>query len=858
MTLLERESHLAALGEYAAEARGGSGRLVLVAGEAGAGKTSLIEEAQKRIPAAWAWGVCDGLSTPRPLGPLRDLAPKLDGHLAGLARSGAARDDLFQATLDALGTRGEFRVVVIEDAHWADDATLDLVRFLGRRMRDLHALLIVSYRDDELGARLRRVLGGFAGGRGIRRIDVPPLSSAAVEKLAEGTEVDGAELSRTTGGNPFFVAAMLHGGQGDDPPSAVRDLVLSRAATLSAQARDVLDTAALIGRVVDVSLLQSATDASASTLDDALACGLLRTTPVAIRFGHELTRVIVDRAIAPHRRVSLERAILKALLEGGSTDSSVVAAHAVAAADDAAIIEYAVRAGAEAAALGSHREALAQYEQAWRHRRLLDERERALLLDAFGAEAVVVDRGPEAIAALEEAVTLWHRQGDALREGDAMTRLAHVLTRSARGAEGSAMAEAACALLEPLGPSAERARALALLTGLRMQQGRAAEAIEVGERAAALAARLDLPDVLADALDSMACAQIVLGAEWEPQMRRALSVAVAGGAHGQAARAFSNLAFGLCDQLRVDEAVVTLEEGTIYCEAHDDRTTAMCLRGMHAESLETKGEWDAALVVAEGVLSAAATELNRYGSLEVIGKILARRGDLQGAQLLERSLQLARDTAQPQYLAQSCVSSAEGRWLAGDLDGARTLMAEVVPLFAQLVPSHRRSIAVWAHRLLGLTLEAATTAPSEFECAGDPVAAAAGWDALGQPYEAGLALAFADDPDLLREAIARFERLGARSSADAVRRRMREQGHRGIPVGARAVTRANGAGLTAREQEVLGLLAASLSNEEIAQRLVISHRTVDHHVSAVLAKLGVDSRARAVTAAREAGLLVVA
>jgi predicted ATPase len=164
--LLERGVALAALAEYAREARHGDGRLVLVAGEAGIGKSALVEQLQADLPEArWSWGACDGLFTPRPLRPLFDLADQLGGELDELVRAGAAREDLFRALLRQVSGPGGLSVVVIEDVHWADEATIDLLRFLGRRLRHAPVLLIATYRGEDLatGDPLRAALGRSPG-----------------------------------------------------------------------------------------------------------------------------------------------------------------------------------------------------------------------------------------------------------------------------------------------------------------------------------------------------------------------------------------------------------------------------------------------------------------------------------------------------------------------------------------------------------------------------------------------------------------------------------------------------------------------------------------------------------------------
>ena len=212
MELLERAAFLATLAEYAGEARRGNGRLVLVSGESGMGKTVLLEAFQECLPGArWLWGGCDGLLTPRPLGPLFDISAQLGGEFADLCHSGTPRDRLFTGFLAELGPPAHFTVAVIEDMHWADEATVDLLRFLGRRLGRVPALLLATYRDDELAPDhlFRMVLGDLATQRDTRRMRLPPLSEEAVSQLVGQRDVDAAELCRITGGNPFYVSEML-------------------------------------------------------------------------------------------------------------------------------------------------------------------------------------------------------------------------------------------------------------------------------------------------------------------------------------------------------------------------------------------------------------------------------------------------------------------------------------------------------------------------------------------------------------------------------------------------------------------------------------------------------------------------
>src|SRR5580698_7067313 len=420
--LLEREAQLASLGEYAGEARDGDGRMVLVAGEAGVGKTALVEQVQRNLPAAsWYWGACDGLFTPRPLGPLFDIAAKLGGELLELCRADAPREDLFGALLRQVSEPGELRVLVVEDIHWADEATIDLLRFLGRRIRDATVLLIVTYRDDGLSATdpLRIALGDLATQRSVRRVGLAPLSADATAVLAaDQGPLDAAALYRLTGGNPFYVTEVVASGM-DEVPRSARDAVLAQVSRLSASAREVLDAAALIGTRVELPLLTMATAVPSPAVDELLASGLLAGngagTGAGLSFRHEIVRMAVAGTIPPLRGGLAHARILDALRDRGCDDEARLAFHAEGAGDGPAVLHYAPAAARRAAALGAHREAAAQFERALRFSGGLDPRSAAGLNDGLAVELGLLDRWQDAADALERALAQWRQVGDQQR-----------------------------------------------------------------------------------------------------------------------------------------------------------------------------------------------------------------------------------------------------------------------------------------------------------------------------------------------------------------------------------------------------------------------------------------------------------
>jgi predicted ATPase len=268
--LVEREPYLDRLEACLEQARGGSGRLVLLGGEAGAGKTSLarcfVESRTDRVRVLW--GACDPLSTPRALAPFYDMppvAPLLDARLG--------RYELLTALL------GELRlhtVLVAEDVHWADEATLDALRFIGRRVAGARSVVVATYRDDELGAGhpLRAVLGDLATASGCERLHVPPLSPDGVRALAAGSALDPERLHRTTGGNPFYVSEVLSA-PGLTVPASVADAVLARASRLSDEARALVDVVSLSPGGLETEIAELLAGETHDALDEAVERGVL-------------------------------------------------------------------------------------------------------------------------------------------------------------------------------------------------------------------------------------------------------------------------------------------------------------------------------------------------------------------------------------------------------------------------------------------------------------------------------------------------------------------------------------------------------------------------------------------------------
>ena len=752
---------------------------------------------------------------------------------------------------------GALHVLVVEDVHWADEASIDLLRFLGRRLWDAPVLLIATYRNDGLAAGdpLRIALGDLATQRSTRRVDLAPLSADAVRILAGGTGLDPAELYRLTGGNPFYVTEVVRAGLGAVPSSA-RDAVLARAARLGGGAREVLDVAALIGARVELDLLTSVTASPPQVLDELLASGLLAEDGGWLRFRHEIARLAVQQAVALHRRADIHARILAALGSLGCGDDARLAFHAEAAGDGPAVLHHAPRAARRAAELGSHREAAAQYERALRCAADADPCVVAGLYGGLAYELMLVGRFQGAVEAGEQALGLWRQAGNRVREGGTLCNLSYALERLGRSPDSVAVAEAAVAILERLGPGTELAWAYARLASTRMWNSKYRAAIDLAVRAQAIAEPLGALDVLSDALNTQGCSVAHTGGEWTGYLGRALEVALSAGLDEQAARAFKNLYSVYANQRRFAEAERYFTDGLAYCDEHDLGSGTVYLRGQRTVALERAGRWDEAVALSTELLASAdLSPLCRADALQALGVILARRGEPGAWEYLDEAAAAADASGEPQWIIPVRLARAEARWLQGEPHRAAQEAERADDVAAGADGWDRSETAVWLRRTGSSRPPRGELAgPYRLQVAGEWEEASRLWAGLGCPYEAALALHDAADEAALRQALTIFTGLGAVAAVQLTRHTMRRLGIRSIPAGPRSATRADPLGLTRREREVLGLICAGHSNAEIAAKLFLSPRTVDHHVSAVLAKLGAPTRGAAASHAARLGL----
>lgn len=854
MELLERETPLRALGARLGLAASRRGSVASVAGEAGVGKTSLVEafaarhEAEARVLRSG----CEALGTPRPLGPLHDVARHVRGELARALRTGAGRAELFAVALDEL-TREAPTILVLEDVHWADAATLDLLKFLGRRVAHTPLLVVTTWRDDEVPpSHPLRITMGEIPVANVERIRLERLSLAAVSSMSRAAGRDGDAVYQVTGGNPFFVTEVLMH-EKERVPESVRDALRARVSRLDAGARETIELASIVPGHAERWLLLEA-GATNATIDECITGGALLETGGGVMFRHELARMAVEQTLGEARRQHLHGRVLTALeSRERDVDAARLAHHAVRSGDESAAVRHLLSAGRHAAAAGAHREAAAHFEKAIERKHLLDAPTTAEVLENLSYQRQLFGWTEAARDDLREALEIRRRTGDLVSEGRDLRWMARITWLLGDMAKAREHLDRAIDVLEALPESAELAMAWSSRSQLAMLSDETEEAMAWGNRAIEVAERLGDREVAAHALTNIGSARMFVDLDRGlSDLNAALALCREHDFHEHTSRGYACLVSNLAIHRMLAPALEAADEGMAYTASLDLDCWTDYVQGwrsfvhLHAGRF-AEAEEDARKVL--GATEPRAT-LDRISALTAYGRLLVRTMDGAAGSVIDEAYEISVAVDSAQRIALNVSSIAEAAWLRDDLGSVVDLLkTSFEKACVRRQPQAAGELAYWMWRAGELEEPPDFAAlPFVAQIRGDWQRAAREWDALGCRYEKAMAL-MDGGKDAAAEGLAILEEIEASRVAAVLRGRMGMPRRRG-----RAQSRReNELGLTTRQMDVLRLVTEGRTNAQIGERLGISAKTVDHHVSAVLAALGASSRTEAAAAAARAG-----
>lgn len=857
MEFLERDDLLTRLWGLFETARTGTGCLVFVGGEAGAGKTTLSRAHAKEVGTGihLLWGACEPLDPPPPFGALHDMVSHSDA-VSVLLQSGNSRHEVFAEFLELLSTPS---LMVVDDAHWADDATLDLLRYVGRRVTDSRSQVLVCYREDELGLShpLRALLGDLSTADGCLRLEVPLLSRNAVVDVAASEGVDGERLYRITRGNPFFVTEVL-AHEGEIVPNTIADAVLARLRRLSDGARAAVETLSVAPSPLDWDLVFCLGDIIAEAVPEAVAGGFLEEVDGRVRFRHELARQAVVETLPEPRKRDCHRLFLDLLQGSHNIPPALIAHHADGAGDSAAAISWSRSAAKIASEAGAHRQAAGHLHRSRLHAERAAPHLVSDLLEAEADERHTYDDPNTVVSLRRRVLDLRRSKKDRRGEGVALARLANAVWRTGPASEATEAARDAVAAVKQLHPDSDVAEIVvtrAFHASLRYDRD---EALIWAERARQLAEELELPRIRAMALVVLGIVRLrhdedPKGADY---LEAAHRLARRNGDDLNAMRTRLNLGatwYALRDYQKAEQA---LKRVFTYCSDRDLDTYADYAKAIVAHIRFERGRWVESEDLASEVRSRAPYDsLASVLARTAVARVGVRRGRDEAAEQLASAQSEAERNGDIHRLWSVAGGRAEAAWLSGDIEAVRQIAEQAHDDIRRLDPRWLTGeLVFWQWRSGASVQFDDSVVPYGSHVKGDFERSADAWAELGRPYEQAEALADTDNESQLRKALGILDELGARPRGDRLRTKMRRLGITDLPARPRHLYRTESALLTSRQTEVLALMEQGASNAEIADRLFISEKTAANHVSAILTALGAQNRTEAVHVARKAGV----
>lgn len=855
MELLERTEFLASLEKIFEDIQLIEGHCVLISGEAGIGKTSLTKEfsRDKKIKSKVFTGTCDALFAPRPLGPLYDILMQMRVFDGEENKQANDRLFLFNRFLQEVSSNLKPTIIIIEDIHWADEATLDFIKFFARRITQFHCLLILTFRDDEIyhKNRLRTLLGQLPPDS-FTRLKLTPLSREAVQTLAIKRGYSGEDVYSISAGVPFYVNEIL-ASYSPGIPHNIRDAVLSVYGKLDEQAQHVCQVLSILPTGFEIKYLEQLEPSYAVAIQSCLDFGILIVKMDFIFFKHELYRRTIETSLSPFLRLALNKKVLDLFLESFEKNKQLerIVHHAKNANANELVVKYAPQAAKQAAYLGAHVEASRLYYSAIEYYLGDDEDVLINLYEAYASESFITNQIKDAIIYQERALRIWRERRDAPKIGDSLRILSRLWSSGGDLKKAEAIGMEAIEFFEKCPASKQKAKAFSNMSQIKMYLDLCTECIHWGNKAIAMASEFGDEETVCQALINIGGVEARIHAARErgvAQLMQSLEISLRNNYEELAVRAYTNLVANGLWMKNYSFAKKYLEEGIQYSEKRDIVLGTFYLVSLNAWTNLDLGNWDEALRIAS-IHSSNEYLLPffRVILLNIVAKIKIRRGDEDMLPQLLQMKSTALATGEAYRILPIFSILLEYEWITGEsiIDDAD--LEVVVELAAGKERVYLNSeFAFWLLKSRKQSMQVKTSFEGhQITNPNLATRAAEIWKQHGCPYEQALALFEGNEEDK-RRAVDLVQKLGANAVYMRMKFDMRSAGMKRIPRGIRKSTRSNPANLTEREVGILELLKEGLQSKEIGAKLFISSKTVNHHIASILFKLDVNSRAKAV------------
>ena len=865
MQLIERDSFIATLSSRFNQTSFWGGHCFFICGEAGIGKTSLVRAFLIEVKGSCFTytGNCDSLFTPPPLAPLYDISLQLKGEWADKIQSLSSRADLFSNFLKTLISKELPVVLVFEDIHWADEATFDFIKFLARRIGQTKCLFLLTYRDNEIDQQhpLRNMLGELDN-QLFTQLSLPPLTKQSVQKMADEKGYDGEDVFSISGGNPFYVNEIL-ASYSSGVPDSVRNATLSIYNRQVEKTKKVWQLLSVIPEGIELDKLSKINRSWLDAIEDSLTKGILVLNNRKIFFKHELYRRAIESNLPTLKRIGLNKYMLELFLKEFVDNGEIerIVHYAKNSNENGMVAEYAPIAAKNAASVGAHIQAARLYLTAIEFTQKSDVNTLVVLYENYAYECYLTNQIKNGIVFLNKALKIRKDNNELVFTGNNLRFLSRLWWFEGNRNNAEDYGKQAIDVLENHPDGKAKAMAFSNMCQLKMLSDETEDCLFWGEKALAIARKIGDEETKAHALNSMSSTLTLIPATSEKglvMLKESLAISLKNSFHEHVARAYTNMSSNSVTLKKYSNAKEELDEGIHYCQENDLNSWKDYMLTWKARLYVETGLWDDANSIAVTLLkNANQPPVVRIGALTVLGTIKVRKGDLNGLDLLLKAKKSAIETRELQRIIPVYIGLMEYAWIFGKTDITDDDITGVMNSLLTIGKFSKKSLFYFWLRKSGKEYLLDNN-PLIFSNPGNQLDGSnllAFWERIGAPYETAL-LKFEGNEEEKKSALLKILELGGTAAYEKMKKDMHDMGIKKIPRGERESTRNNPAKLTTRELDVLFLLQKGSQNKEIAEALFISPKTVDHHISSLLFKLGVKSRSKAVLEATKLGILV--